>query len=85
MQLAGTTITLQRPEVLFDFNSRFARLFGTTGARPFDYLVHDGVPGIVALQPVSGDATEINAAESRPQLKVVLNWFAELKERVPTN
>jgi Tol biopolymer transport system component len=75
-----TTITISREQQRYDFNTYFVRFATTAGSRPFDYMEHDGVPGIVALQPSAGDATE---ALLEARLNIVLNWLEYLKERVP--
>ena len=39
---------------------------------------------LVVVVPADGTATD-EAQGARPQINVVLNWFSELRERVPVN
>ena len=52
-------------------------LFPGSGGRTYDVSL-DG-SRFIALDPVVSDSGE----PSRPQINIVLNWFEELKERVP--
>ena len=51
---------------------------GVTGPRNFDQLPD----GKRILTVMSGDGTR---GQNPPEIQVVLNWFEELKQRVPTH
>jgi len=52
---------------------------GQTGPRPYD-MAADGQRVLAVL---GGTPAAANQAASRPEIRVVLNWFEELKQRVP--
>jgi hypothetical protein len=52
---------------------------GQTGPRPYD-MAADGQR---VLAVIGGTPTTANQAAARPEIRVVLNWFEELKQRVP--
>ena len=68
----GTTFTAGVPEVLFEG----AYLPSVGAARPYD-LTQDGERFLMAKVGGAGDVGR------SPGITVVLNWFEELKERVP--
>ena len=68
----GATFTAGVPEVLIDG----PYLPSVGGARPYD-LTQDGERFLMAKIDAVGDSG------GAPKITVVLNWFEELKERVP--
>ena len=78
-QQAVQTITTQpsfsfSPPVLMP--RRFIN-FGQTSQRNYDVMPDGRILGVVA-------AGQTQSAEFTPQIQVVLNWFEELKQRVPS-
>ena len=82
VQTTPTSISVERAVEIFDFSGRFLGALGGSRSRPFDYLEGEAMSGIVVLQSPVDDAAEANAGDV-PRLNVVLNWFEELRERVP--
>jgi serine/threonine-protein kinase len=81
VQTTATTITPGRPRELFEYVAKQLDL-----RDPLATAMYDVAPqgdGYVGSQPASTSADA--AAPARPRVRVVLNWFEELKRLVPTN
>ena len=52
--------------------------FGQTSQRNYDVMPDGRILGVVAAGQTQ------SAASTTPQIQVVLNWFEELKQRVPS-
>jgi Tol biopolymer transport system component len=70
-----------RPQQLFDSSVGFTIDSALMPSAPYD-IMPDG-NGFVFVVPVGG--TEFNAESAVTQINIVLNWFEELKERVPVD
>ena len=81
VQAGSNTLTALSPEPRFPYASQFVMdSFEYTPA----YDVFPGGEGWVVIQLASLAALPGSEADAaRPRIKVVLNWFEELKERVP--
>jgi Tol biopolymer transport system component len=77
----ATTLTPAKPERLFDFDTDF-ELGGFAETPPYDVMLNGDL--IAVLQP--GPTTEASeTSPAQPTIRVVVNWFEELKRLVPTN
>ena len=70
---SGTTLVAGRPQVLFEFP-----MFVAPGGRPYDITPDGRFVIIRAAEPEPGGGTASN-------MILVLNWFEELKGRVPAH
>jgi serine/threonine-protein kinase len=84
VQTTPTTITPGRPLDLFDFGGKLQIEVGDILSTAVYDIAPNGDGFVGAQQPgstLTGDA----GAAARPKLRVVLNWFEELKKLVPTH
>ena len=79
MELGDTAMVTSERRALFDW-SGFTSLqgFGVVA-----YAIDPATGRFLMIKPV-GSVAGADEAVGQPHIKVVLNWFEELRERVPT-
>jgi Tol biopolymer transport system component len=83
VQTTPTTITPGRPQELFEFAGKLQLEVRDVLATSVYDIAPNG-DGFVGSQQPGSALTGDGGAQARPKLRVVLNWFEELKRLVPT-
>jgi hypothetical protein len=82
-QMAAVSV---RTQPTFGFGNPVSLPATVTGGRGTQQMrAHDVMPDGRFIGPVPATATESNPSGPDTELRVVINWFEELKARVPIN